>query len=59
MTEPQEIPLDLDPRDNATVTITVIENGTERPGWALRAGQVINATEYEHAKRKLTVWVEA
>lgn len=40
------------------VTITVIENGRVLPAWALRAGQRITQTEYDHDAQTVKVWVE-
>lgn len=41
-----------DPREVSGVGLVVIDQeGTERPGWRLRAGDYIEATEYHHDRR--------
>lgn len=32
-------------------------DGNEWPAWCLRAGQLITATDYDHGKGVLKVWV--
>lgn len=40
----------------SNVTLLVIdENGIRRPGWALRAGDMIERTDYDHGRRVLEV----
>lgn len=42
--------------DFPSVALVVIdEEGNERPGWALRAGDFIERTDYDHGRRVLKV----
>lgn len=37
------------------VTLVVLVDGEPHPGWVIRAGDVIQVTEYDHAHRTVTV----
>jgi hypothetical protein len=37
--------------------VFVDSDGKEWPGWALRAGFTITATEYDHGKRRIKIWL--
>jgi len=39
----------------AVALVVVGEDGEQRPGWALRAGDLIDRTDYDHDRRLLTV----
>ena len=45
-------------RRSGVQVVVVTPDGHERPVWALRAGQLVTATDYDHGAQRMTVWVE-
>jgi hypothetical protein len=46
-----------DPRERAVALVVVTREGERRPGWALRAGDFIEQTDYDHGRQVLTATV--
>ena len=45
----------MKPERTDIALIIVDGDGRESPGWALRAGQTIERTDYDHGERRITV----